>query len=106
VQTCAHPIFTYKYFRGLSIVMMHVVLILLVVTLFQGTTIDGANASRWIQIPIVNMSFQTSTLASVILLVYVARYLSKIKDSKVTFKETILPLWIPVFLVLDRKSTR
>lgn|SRR5690606_4962417 len=90
----------YKYFRGLSIVMMPVVLILLVVTLFQGTTIDGANASRWIQIPIVNMSFQTSTLASVILLVYVARYLSKIKDSKVTFKETILPLWIPVFLVL------
>ena len=33
--------------------------------MLQGTTIDGANASRWIQIPIVGMSFQTSTLASV-----------------------------------------
>ena len=33
-------------------------------------------------------------------MVYVARYLSKIKDEKVSFKETILPLWFPVFLVL------
>jgi len=39
-------------------------------------------------------------LASVVLMVYVARYLSKIQDKKVTFKETILPLWIPVFSVL------
>ncbi|WP_299113419.1 FtsW/RodA/SpoVE family cell cycle protein [uncultured Winogradskyella sp.] len=90
----------YRYFRGLSMVMIPVVIVLLVVTVLQGTTIDGANASRWIKIPIVNMSFQTSTLASVVLMVYVARYLSKIKDKKVSFKETILPLWIPVFIVL------
>lgn len=90
----------YRYFRGLSIVMMPVVLILLIITMMQGTTIDGANASRWIQIPIVGMSFQTSTFAAVVLMIYVARYLSKIQDKKVTFKETILPLWIPVFLVL------
>ena len=32
--------------------------------------------------------------------VYVARYLSKIKDKQVSFKETILPLWTPVFLIL------
>jgi cell division protein FtsW len=90
----------YMYFRGLSMVMMPVVFVLLVVTVLQGTTIDGSNASRWIQIPIVNMSFQTSTLASVVLMVYVARYLSKIKDKEVTFKETILPLWAPVFFML------
>lgn len=90
----------YMYFRGLSMVMMPVVFVLLVVTVLQGTTIDGANASRWIQIPIVNMSFQTSTLASVVLMAYVARYLSKIKDKEVTFKETILPLWAPVFFML------
>jgi cell division protein FtsW len=90
----------YKYFRGLSIIMIPIVLVLLVVTMLQGTTIEGANASRWIQIPIVNMSFQTSTLASVVLMVYVARYLSKIKDKKVSFKETIVPLWLPVFLIL------
>jgi len=90
----------YRYFRGLSIIMVPVVIVLLVITVLQGTTIDGANASRWIKIPIVNMSFQTSTLASVVLMVYVARYLSKIKDKNVSFKETILPLWIPVFVVL------
>lgn len=90
----------YRYFRGLSMVMLPIVFVLLIVTVLQGTTIDGANASRWIKIPIVNMSFQTSTLASVVLMVYVARYLSKIKDRAVTFKETIIPLWGPVFLVL------
>ena len=90
----------YRYFRGLSMVMIPVVLVLLVVTMLQGTTIEGANASRWIQIPIVNMSFQTSTLAAVVLMVYVARYMSKIQDKEITFIETILPLWIPVFLVL------
>lgn len=90
----------YRYFRGLSMVMIPIVLVLLLVTMFQGTTIEGANASRWIQIPIVGMSFQTSTLGAVVLMVYVARYLSKIKDKEITFKESILPLWIPVFFVL------
>ncbi len=90
----------YRYFRGLSIIMIPIVLVLLVVTVLQGTTIEGANASRWIQIPLVGMSFQTSTLASVVLMVYVARYLSRIKDKKVSFKETLLPLWAPVFIIL------
>ncbi|MBO6630920.1 MAG: FtsW/RodA/SpoVE family cell cycle protein, partial [Psychroserpens sp.] len=90
----------YRYFRGLSMVMIPIVLVLLVITMFQGTTIEGANASRWIQIPFVGMSFQTSTLASVVLMVYVARYLSKIHNKQVTFLETILPLWVPVFFVL------
>ncbi|MDU8885194.1 FtsW/RodA/SpoVE family cell cycle protein [Yeosuana sp. MJ-SS3] len=90
----------YRYFRGLSMVMLPIVLVLLVITMSQETTTEGANASRWIQIPIVGMSFQTSTLASVVLMVYVARYMSKIKDKQITFKESILPLWIPVFLVI------
>lgn len=90
----------YRYFRGLSLVMIPVVLVLLGVTMMQGTVIEGANASRWIQIPFVGMSFQTSTLASVVLMVYVARYMSKVKDKEITFKESVLPLWIPVFLVL------
>lgn len=90
----------YHYFRGLSIILLPIVILLLIVTLLQGTTMHGANASRWIQVPIVNFSFQTSTLASVVLLIYVARYLSKIKDATYTFKETIVPLWLPVFLVV------
>lgn len=90
----------FQYFKGLSIIALPVVLLLLVITLAQGTTIEGANASRWIRVPFVGFTFQTSTLAAVVLMTYVARYLSKIKDKEVTFKETLLPLWIPVFLVL------
>ena len=90
----------YRYFRGLSMVMIPIVIVLLIVTMLQGTTIEGANASRWIQIPFVGMSFQTSTLAAVVLMVYVARYLSKIQDKNVTFVETLLPLWAPVFFIL------
>ena len=90
----------FRYFKGLSIIMIPIVLVLLVVTMLQGTTIEGANASRWISIPLVGMSFQTSTFASVVLMVYVARYLSRIKDRKVSFKETLLPLWVPVFVIL------
>ncbi len=90
----------YHYFKGLSIIMIPVVLVLLLVTMAQNNTIEGANASRWIRLPFVGVTFQTSTLAAVVLMAYVARYLSKIKDQKVSFKETLLPLWLPVFLVL------
>ncbi|WP_394750798.1 FtsW/RodA/SpoVE family cell cycle protein [Spongiimicrobium salis] len=88
------------FFKGLSIIAMPIVLVLLVYTLAQGNTIGGANASRWIRLPLVGFTFQTSNLAAVVLMIYVARYLSKIKDRTITFKESILPLWVPVFLVL------
>ena len=90
----------YNYFRGLSIIALPVVIILLIITMAEGTTIGGANASRWIRLPFVGITFQTSTLAGVVMMAYVARYLSRIKDRKIEFKETILPLWIPVFLML------
>jgi cell division protein FtsW len=88
------------YFKGLSIIALPVVILLLVYTLAQGTTIEGANASRWIQLPFVGITFQTSNLAAVVLMVYTARYLSKTRDRKVRFSESILPLWLPVGLVL------
>lgn len=88
------------FFKGLSIIAMPVVLLLLVYTLAQGTTIEGANASRWINLPLVGISFQTSNLAGVVLMIYVARYLTRIKDKTVRFKESILPLWLPVSLVI------
>lgn len=88
------------FFKGLSLIAMPIVLVLLIFTLAQGTTIEGANASRWIRIPLVGFTFQTSNLAAVVLMIYVARYLTKIKDDVITFKESILPLWVPVFLVI------
>lgn len=90
----------YHYFRGLSIIALPVVIVLLIITITKGTTIEGANASRWIRVPFVGVTFQTSTLAAVVLMTYVARYLSKIKNKKITFKETLLPLWLPIFVVL------
>lgn len=90
----------YRYFSGLSVLMLPVVILLLVYTLTQGTVIEGANASRWIRIPLVGIGFQTSTLASVVLMIYVARYLARNKEKEIQFKESLIYLWIPVGLVL------
>lgn len=90
----------YRYFSGGSVLMLPVVVLLLVFTLAQGTTIGGANASRWIRVPFVGIGFQTSTLAGLVLMVYVARYLAKNKEKVISFKESLLQLWLPVGLVL------
>ena len=90
----------YHYFRGLSMIALPIVVVLLLITMAQGTTIGGANASRWIRVPLVGVTFQTSTLAAVVLMTYVARYLSTIESKLVSFKETLLPLWLPVFLII------
>ncbi|MBL4904668.1 MAG: FtsW/RodA/SpoVE family cell cycle protein [Flavobacteriaceae bacterium] len=90
----------YRYFSGGSVLMLPIVIVLLIYTLSQGTTIGGANASRWIHIPFVGVGFQTSTLAGLILMVYVSRYLAKNKETKIVFKESLWQLWLPVACVL------
>jgi cell division protein FtsW len=90
----------YHYFRGISRFVLPVVWILLIYTLLKGTVIDGANASRWIQIPFIGISFQTSTFAAIVLYVFVARYLSKTRDIPITFKGSLWELWTPVFVTL------
>ena len=90
----------YKYFSGGSVLMLPTVFFLLIYTLAQGTTIGGANASRWISIPFIGIGFQTSTLAGLVLMVYTARYLAKNKDVEIKFKESLLQLWLPVGLIL------
>ena len=90
----------YRYFSGISVLMIPVVLLLLIFTLTQGTVINGANASRWIHIPFIGVGFQTSTLAAVVLMMYVSRYLARNKEKKIEFKESFLYLWLPVGLVL------
>ena len=90
----------FHYFKGVSVLMLPIVLLLLVYTIAQGTSIAGANASRWVQIPIIGLSFQSSALASVVLMIYTAFYLAKNKDRSPSFKASLLPLWVPVFLVV------
>lgn len=87
----------HKLFRGMSIILLPIGLLLLIYTLSQGTIIGGSAASRWIDIPIVGISFQTSSLAAIILITYTARYLSRVDLSNTKFKETIIPLWLPIF---------
>jgi len=90
----------YHYFKAISMIAMPVVGLLLIYTLFQGKTIGGANASRWIQIPFIGIGFQTSTLASMVLMIYVARYLAKKREIEDSFQKSALELWLPVFLIL------
>lgn len=90
----------YHYFRIISKAGLPIVWLLLLYTLVKGTVIAGANASRWIQIPFVGLSFQTSTLAAIILFIFVARYLSKTRETPITFQSSLLELWLPVFITL------
>jgi cell division protein FtsW len=90
----------YHYFRAISIVALPVVWLLLGYTLVKGTVIAGANASRWIQVPFIGITFQTSTLAFIVLMIFVARYLSKKRETPITFKSSLWELWLPVFTTL------
>ena len=90
----------YRYFKGLSIIALPVIILLLLFTALQGNVIEGANASRWIKLPVVGLSFQPSSMAIVILMVYTAFYLSKNYEKEIKFTDSILPLWIPISLVI------
>lgn len=90
----------YKYFSSISVIALGGVIILLLYTLSQDTTIGGATAKRWIEIPFIGLSFQTSSLANVVLMTYIARFLAINKDKEITFKESIKTLWVPIIVVL------
>jgi len=90
----------YQYFKGISILALPLVIFLLIYTATQGNVIAGANANRWIRIPIVGLSFQTSTLAGIVLLAYVAHLMSKDNPKLFRLQSSVLPLWMPVFLVV------
>ncbi|MDC3276540.1 FtsW/RodA/SpoVE family cell cycle protein [Flavobacteriaceae bacterium] len=90
----------FHYFKGISILMLPVAIVLLIYTASQGTVIDGANASRWVKIPLIGLSFQTSTLAAVVLMVFTATHLSKPDLRSIKFSKSLTQLWLPVFTVV------
>lgn len=90
----------YKYFKGLSKLALPFIIAVLILTSLQGNVIDGANASRWIKLPIIGLSFQPSSMAIVVLMVYVSFYLSKNYNKKISFFKTIIPLWVPIILIV------
>ena len=90
----------YKYFKGLSLIVLPLVIFLLFFASFQGNVIDGANANRWLNIPILDISFQPSTLASIFLLIYLSNFLSKEKNKNLSLAKTFLLMWLPIILVV------
>ena len=70
---------------------------LLIYTLFFGVRMN--EGSRWIRLPIINMTMQTSDLAKLALFMYVSRQISKKQNNIKDFKQGYLPLIIPVALV-------
>ncbi|RYY99483.1 MAG: cell division protein FtsW [Chitinophagaceae bacterium] len=69
---------------------------LLVYTLFFGATIN--QGSRWIRLPIINMTMQTSDLARLALFMYLARLLSRRQNVIKDFRKGFLPVILPIAL--------
>ena len=67
----------YEHIGKLSLIMLVGMAGLLCITFFTGQTIDGASASRWLKIPGTPFSFQPSTFAYLMLIIYLCRYLTK-----------------------------
>ena len=69
---------------------------LLLYTLFFGVTMN--EGSRWIRLPIINMTMQTSDFARLALFMYLARLLSKKQDVIKDFRKGYLPVIAPVII--------
>lgn len=87
----------HRYFFKISQILLYVSILLLPITLFFGTNIN--EAKRWLVLPIINLSFQTSDLAKFSLIMFIARVLSKNQDNIGDFKKAFVPIIIAVGIV-------
>jgi cell division protein FtsW len=87
----------YRYFSRLAQLMLIIAVPLLLVTLFFGEDIN--KASRWLEIPVIGMTFQTSDFAKLALVMYVARVLSQEQENIRDFYRAFLPVIFPVGIV-------
>lgn len=98
----------YRYYSRIAQILWLISVPLLVYTMFFGTRLNDAN--RWITIPFIGLTFQTSDLAKLALIMYLARQLSLKQDNIDDFKGSFLPILIPTLLtalliVRDNLST-
>ena len=93
---CAHRV-NYRYYSRISQIALLLAIPLLLLTLLTGATIN--DASRWLVIPIINQTFQTSDLAKLALIMFLARMLSRRQDNIKDFSQAFLPIMIPVLVV-------
>ncbi|MEI6174701.1 MAG: FtsW/RodA/SpoVE family cell cycle protein [Bacteroidota bacterium] len=87
----------YTYYSRISQIGLFLTFPLLLVTLVSGTNLNEAN--RWLTVPIVNLTFQSSDVAKLFLIMYLARVLSKKQELVQDFRKGFLPVIIPVVLV-------
>lgn len=87
----------YTLYSRISLILFLIVIPLLVYTLFFGVRLN--EGSRWIRLPIVRLTFQTSDLARLALFMYVSRQLSKRQNMIKDFRKGFLPVIIPVGIV-------
>jgi cell division protein FtsW len=86
----------FTYFSRIFQVALYIAVPLLILTLFVG--LDLNEAKRVLPLPF-NLTFQTSDLAKLTLIMYLARLLSKKQDRIKDFKSAFVPLMIPVLIV-------
>lgn len=87
----------YKYFSRLSQLFLIISIPLLVFTLFFGRNINQAH--RFLAVPGLGLTIQPSDLAKLAIIMYVARILSIKQDTIDNYKESFLPIIVPVLLV-------
>jgi cell division protein FtsW len=92
----AHRV-NYTIYSKVSLILFLFVIPLLVYTLLFGVRLN--EGSRWIRLPIINLTFQTSDLARLALFMYISRLLSKKQDLIKDFKKGFLPVIIPVGII-------
>ncbi|HEK22404.1 MULTISPECIES: FtsW/RodA/SpoVE family cell cycle protein [unclassified Mucilaginibacter] len=87
----------YRYYAGISKMLMAITIPLLVYTLVFGNHVN--DASRWISIPGTGLTFQTSDLAKLALITYLARTLSRKQENIKDVKQSFVPIMGAVCLV-------
>ncbi len=92
----------YKYYSRLSQLFLYLSIFLLAVTLVMGTSLN--QASRWLTLPGLGFTIQTSDFAKLALIMYIARVLSlrqnKIDDFNGVFVSLILPVVVVCGLIM------
>ncbi len=88
----------YKYYSRISQLLIMISIPLLLITLISGSNLN--DASRWLKIPVINLSFQTSDLAKIALIMYLARLLSKKQEDIKDLRKGFMPLMIPILLTV------
>lgn len=92
----AHRV-NYTFYSRMASILFLLSIPLLIYTLKFGSSINEAN--RWIRLPILNITFQTSDLGKLALFMYMSRLLSKRQNIIKDFKKGFLPLMVPVIII-------